>query len=57
MDKRHIRNKMTPDILIITGASGEIGSYICEHYLNQNKIVIGCSRSTIHACAHLLRII
>ena len=41
-------NKMNPDIIVITGASGEIGSHICEHYLNQNKIVIGCSRSTIH---------
>ncbi len=44
----HIRNKINPDIIVITGASGEIGSHICEHYLNQNKIVIGCSRSTIH---------
>jgi len=32
-------------IYLITGTSKGIGKYLCEHYLAQDNIVIGCSRS------------
>lgn len=40
-------------VIIITGSRKGIGKYLCEHYLSQGNIVIGCSRgekSIEHSC-------